>query len=265
MTLTVSEPPNRREALRRALRGELLQWQSRQVMGCRYISVVWCGSRERIPWGRIAAITDRPRTPLLLPPGMLPPPGCPVRCKEPQEYPARLAVQAAAQCLSAAPHLRSGTVGIIDPQGIAPWACSALSALCRGVKVYTLRRSRYAAEEQFLWEENGLPLQWADTPADLAGCVLCVAPYPTGVLAIPAPVITADRSGIQGRPTVNRLQPVLTDEQKAAVPLGVDAAAFWGMVTEYGPRRAEAPMTVQCCRIDGRLAQFDELPRLLKT
>ena len=79
------------------------------------------------------------------------------------------------------------------------------------------------------------------------------------------PIITADRSGIQGNPTVNRLTLALTPEQLAEVPPGAEPTAFWGMVTECGTRRVKLPLTLGGCRIDGRLAEFTELGKLMRT
>ncbi len=159
----------------------------------------------------------------------------------------------------------SGLLGLLDPQGIAPWACGEWLDCCRGVKVYTLRRSRYAAAETMLRVEYGLPLLWAETPAELEDCSICAAPYPTGVIRVRRPIITADRSGIQGNPTVNRLTLALTPEQLAEVPPGAEPTAFWGMVTECGTRRVKLPLTLGGCRIDGRLAEFTELGKLMRT
>ena len=159
----------------------------------------------------------------------------------------------------------SGLLALLDPQGIAPWACGEWLDCCRGVKVYTLRRSRYAAAETMLRVEYGLPLLWAETPAELEDCSICAAPYPTGVIRVRRPIITADRSGIQGNPTVNRLTLALTPEQLAEVPPGAEPTAFWGMVTECGTRRVKLPLTLGGCRIDGRLAEFTELGKLMRT
>ena len=177
----------------------------------------------------------------------------------------RLTVAAARQAMEQTAGKGSGLLGLLDPQGIAPWACGEWLDCCRGVKVYTLRRSRYAAAETMLRVEYGLPLLWAETPAELEDCSICAAPYPTGVIRVRRPIITADRSGIQGNPTVNRLTLALTPEQLAEVPPGAEPTAFWGMVTECGTRRVKLPLTLGGCRIDGRLAEFTELGKLMRT
>ena len=38
-----------------------------------------------------------------------------------------------------------------------------------------------------------------------------------------------------------------------------------GMVTECGTRRVKLPLTLGGCRIDGRLAEFTELGKLMRT
>ena len=266
ITLAVEDT---REPLRlrieRRLKGETLEWQEKTCCGNRYRHVVWHGPAQRLPWMRLSMLCPRPRTPVLLPPGLLPPPEVPLRDYQPQDFYARLTVAATRQYLLSRPPSGRGLVGLIDPQGIAPWACAELADCCRGLKVLTLRRSRYALQETALREEQGLPLLWAETTAELAECTLCVAPYPTGVLTVRRPVLTADRSAIQGRPTVNRLALTLSEEQQAMVPQGVEPTAFWGMVTECGQRRVSLPMTVCRCRIDGRLADFSELARVIET
>lgn len=162
------------------------------------------------------------------PPEVLAPEGCPLRDYRPQDFTARLTVAAARQAMEQTAGKGSGLLGLLDPQGIAPWACGEWLDCCRGVKVYTLRRSRYAAAETMLRVEYGLPLLWAETPAELEDCSICAAPYPTGVIRVRRPIITADRSGIQGNPTVNRLTLALTPEQLAEVPPGAEQPPFGG-------------------------------------
>ena len=57
----------------------------------------------------------------------------------------------------------------------------------------------------------------------------------------------------------------MTPEQLAEVPPGAEPTAFWGMVTECGTRRVKLPLTLGGCRIDGRLAEFTELGKLMRT
>ena len=57
----------------------------------------------------------------------------------------------------------------------------------------------------------------------------------------------------------------MTPEQLAEVPPGAEPTAFWGMVTECGTRRVKLPLTLGGCRIDGRLADFSELGKLMRT
>lgn len=252
-----------RQRLGRWLRGETLEWEDRFCGGNRYRYVVWHGAAEQLPWNRLAQLCPRPRTPVLLPPELLPPQGCPIREYRPQDFTARLTVAAARQGMEQFRGRGGGLLGILDPQGIAPWACGEWVNCCRGIKVYTLRRSRYTAAEALLREEYGLPLLWAETPTELEDCTLCAAPYPTGVLRVRRPVLAADRSGIQGSPTVNRLELALPPEHRVEVPPGVEPTAFWGMILECGTRRMALPLEIGRCRMDGRLADFTELGRLL--
>lgn len=264
MVLTLAEQQESRwQRLRRTLSGSDLLWESARLGGNRYLHVVWYGDAANIPWGRIAAITDRPRIPVLLPSGVVCPPGCPVRAYEPQDFEARLVIAAARQSLLEQPEAaHRGTVGLIDPQGIAPWAAAELAACCRGIMVYSLRPERYRLQEEWLLAERGLPLQYARTPQELRSCLLCAAPYPTGVFAVPAPVICADHSGIQGRPTVNRLTLRLPQELREAIPPGASPERFLGIVTETGQRRIELELLTESCRIDGRLAPLSDLSRM---
>lgn len=251
---------NRWQKWRMRMRGEDLLWQNASFGGNRYIAVIWRGEAERIPWGRIAGVTNRPRTPVLAPPGVTPPENCPCRIYEPQDFYTRLTVQAARQCLLQVPEkARRAVVGIIDPQGIAPWVCPELAECCKALTVYSLRPERYRKSEGMLLGEFGMPLLYAEKPEALRECLLCIAPYPTGVIAVSAPVITTDRSGIQGSPTINRLSLRLPEAVRAAIPPGVCPELFLGAVVETGQRRVDIAWEVEACRIDGRLAPLSDI------
>ena len=180
-------PPG--ERLRRILRGEQLEWRDCTCRGNRYRHIIWHGPPEKLPWGKLALLCPRPRTPVLLPPGLLPPQDSPVRAYHPQAFTARVIVAAARQAMEQTDG--RGLIGLLDPQGVTPWACGEWLCCCRGVRVYTLRRSRYAAMETLLREQYGLPLLWAETPAGLEDCALCAAPVPTGVIRVRRPVLCA--------------------------------------------------------------------------
>lgn len=68
-----------------------------------------------------------------------------------------------------------------------------------------------------------------------------------------------------GEPHSEPVDAALTPEQLAEVPPGAEPTAFWGMVTECGTRRVKLPLTLGGCRIDGRLAEFTELGKLMRT
>ena len=124
-----------RQRLGRLLRGDTLEWEDRSCGGNRYRYVVWHGPVERLPWNRLALLCPRPRIPVLLPPEGLPPEGCPIRDYRPQDFTARLTVAAARQAMEQTAGKGSGLLGLLDPQGIAPWACGEWLDCCRGVKV----------------------------------------------------------------------------------------------------------------------------------
>lgn len=245
---------------RQKLRGEDLQWRYAAYAGNRYLNVTWFGTAETIPWARVAAIPVRSRGGVLLPEGAVIPPQSTLHAYEPQDFYARLTVSAVCGCLRDTPEIaRRATVGVIDPAGVAAWACMEIAPWCRSIRVYTLRPERYTEQEQMLLEEHGVPLLYADTPRELRGCALCAAPYPTGVFAVPSAVVTPDRSGIQGRPTVNRLSLLISEEQRTAVPRGLCPELFFGALAETGFHRFPLEYTVDQCRIDGRLARMHDV------
>ena len=112
-----------RQRLGRLLRGDALEWEDRSCGGNRYRYIVWHGPVERLPWNRLALLCPRPRSPVLLPPEVLAPEGCPLRDYRPQDFTARLTVAAARQAMEQTAGKGSGLLGLLDPQGIAPWAC----------------------------------------------------------------------------------------------------------------------------------------------
>ena len=81
-----------RQRLGRLLRGDALEWEDRSCGGNRYRYIVWHGPVERLPWNRLALLCPRPRSPVLLPPEVLAPEGCPLRDYRPQDFTARLTV-----------------------------------------------------------------------------------------------------------------------------------------------------------------------------
>ena len=125
-----------RQRLGRLLRGDALEWEERSCGGNRYRYVVWHGPAERLPWGRLALLCPRPRSPVLLPPEVLAPEGCPLRDYRPQDFTARLTVAAARQAMEQTAGKGSGLLGLLDPQGIAPWACGEWLDCCRSKGIY---------------------------------------------------------------------------------------------------------------------------------
>ena len=78
-----------RQRLGRLLRGDALEWEDRSCGGNRYRYIVWHGPVERLPWNRLALLCPRPRSPVLLPPEVLAPEGCPLRDYRPQDFTAK--------------------------------------------------------------------------------------------------------------------------------------------------------------------------------
>ncbi len=246
-----------RERLHRRLRGARLLCETARGSGWRAALIHWYGDPQKIPWRRICALTNRPKMPLLLPPGMELPPDVPLRSVYPEEFYARLTVEAARQCLmQGGRSARRGAVGLLDPAGRALWAPEELSMAAGSFLVYTLRPERYRRLGEQLLQEKGLPLLLAESPAELSAAVLTVAPYPTGVYRVPSPVITAQRSGVQGKPTVNRLLPELPLSLLEELPPGVETLSFLGLAEETGAGRNFHRFPLKECRIDGRRAAF---------
>ena len=252
------------ERLRRRLKGKCLTEEEVRFEGCRAVLLHWYGPPGRIPWRRITAFSARP-LPLLLPEGAVPPPG--VQAAFPEEYAARLTVSAAVQCLKAAgPAARRGTVGILDPAGRALWAAAELCPVSAALTVYTLRPARWERLAGELMEEAGVPVLTAGRPSDLKNTVLTVAPYPTGVFRVPAPVFAAERCPVQGAPTVNRFQPDFPPELLEKVPPGVPVLPFIGLAEERGPGRNLHDFPIKAMRIGGRAVHFREcVGELLRT
>jgi hypothetical protein len=185
----------------------------------------------------------------------IPPPGCGLRLYEPSVFLGRLTAMAGVQALKLMGEAgRQATVGLVDEDGLSGWCAGELARQCALLKVYTLRPDRYQSLCRELMEGFGANLVLVGSPQELTGCLFAVSPAATGVWKLPMPVFTVDRSGIQGRPTINRLAPDLSPDLLAQLPPGVAPALFLGAAWETGLRRFPLDMGIRECRIDGRRA-----------
>ena len=210
-------------------------------------------------WRLLAQATGRAAVRLVAEEGVEPPPGCGLRLYQSGVFAGRIAAMAGVQLLRMmGEEGRRATVALVDEDGLFSWCAGELARQCALLRVYTRRPERYAVLCRELMEGFGASLLLADTPEGLAGSSFAVAPAPTGVWKLPLPVLTVDRSGIQGRPTVNRLEPDLPPEILREVPEGIPAAQFLGAAWETGLRRFPLDMGIRACRVDGRLVPFRE-------
>lgn len=186
-----------------------------------------------------------------------PPMGSGLRCYEPSIFAGRMTAMAGAAALRGmADGGRQTAVALVDEDGLFTWCAGELARRCAALRVWTRRPDRYLALCRELMEGLGANLLLADSPQGLAGCRFAVAPAPTGVWRLEMPVLTVDHSGIQGRPTINRLEPELSPELREQIPPGVPVSLFLGAAWETGLRRFPLDMGIRCCRVDGRLAEF---------
>ena len=149
-----------RQRLGRLLRGDALEWEERSCGGNRYRYVVWHGPAERLPWGRLALLCPRPRSPVLLPPEVLAPEGCPLRDYRPQDFTARLTVAAARQAMEQTAGKGSGLLGLLDPQGIAPWGCGEWLDPSRAGGLFHLRGALSNRSDTGAAADNHCRPQW---------------------------------------------------------------------------------------------------------
>lgn len=98
---------------------------------------------------------------------------------------------------------------------------------------------------------------------NLQNCSFLISPTPTGVMRTSLPVLTVDHSGIQGRPTINRLRFDLPPQILSEIPDGLEPLSFLGAAYECGTRRFELSFPLNGCRVDGRLVTTGELAALL--
>lgn len=210
-------------------------------------------------WRLLAQTLGRASARLVTEEGVEPPPGLGLGLCRPAVFAGRMTAMAGVQTLRLlGDEGRRAAVALVDEDGLFSWCAGELCRQCALVRVYTRRPERYAALCRELMEGFGASLLLAQEPEELSGCLFAVSPAATGVWKLPLPVLTVDRSGIQGRPTVNRLEPDLPPEILEEIPAGIPPALFLGAAWETGLRRFPLDMGVRSCRMDGRLVPFRE-------
>ena len=215
-------------------------------------------------WERLERLAGRSAARLVAPEGVEPPPGSGLRLYQPWEFWARLTAAAGVQTLEGmGEEGRRAQVGLVDEEGRFPWCAGELARRCALVRVLTRRPDRYEEPARRLMEEWGATLVPASSPGELRDCAFAVSPAPTGVWRLPAPVFTVDRSGIQGEPTINRLEPELPPGLREEIPPGLPPALFLGTAWEAGLRRFPLEPVLRECRIGGRRAGMEEAAALI--
>lgn len=233
-----------------------LEVRRRSFLGNRYYHITDHTSR-RPHWELLAQTVGRAAARLVVAGEEEPPGGSGLRLYDPSIFAGRMTAVAGVRLLEQLPDKgRQTAVALVDEDGLFTWCAEALARQCSLLRVYTRRPDRYAILCGRLMEEIGANLVLADTPQGLSGCFFAVSPAPTGVWKLPMPVLTVDRSGIQGRPTINRLEPDLTPDLLETIPPDTPLFRFLGAVWETGLQKFSLDMGIRSCRVDGRLAAF---------
>lgn len=233
-----------------------LEVRRRSFLGNGYYHIIdHTGNRPH--WELLARAVGRAATRLVVAGEEEPPQGSGLRLYDPAIFAGRMTAMAGVQALGELPDRgRQATVALVDEDGLFTWCAGELARRCALLRVYTRRPDRYTALCRELMEGIGASLVLADSPQGLSGCLFAVSPAPTGVWKLPMPVLTVNHSGIQGRPTVNRLEPALSPELLETIPPGVPLPLFLGAAWETGLRRFPLDMGIRACRVDGRLTGF---------
>ncbi|MCI9508723.1 MAG: hypothetical protein HFF10_03105 [Angelakisella sp.] len=212
-------------------------------------------------WERLARTAGRAATRLVMAGEEEPPAGSGLRLYNPVVFAGRMTAMAGAQLLAAmGEEGRRALVAMVDEDGLFTWCAGELARRCGLLRVYTKRPDRYRALCRDLMEGLGASLTLAESPRELESCRFAVSPAPTGVWKLSLPVVTVNHSGIQGRPTINRLEPDLPPELLEEIPAGVDPMLFLGAAWETGLRKFPLDMGFSGCRVDGR--RVEGLPPL---
>jgi len=207
-------------------------------------------------WEQVARAVGRAATRLVMAGEEEPPQGSGLRVYDPSVFAGRLTAMAGVRMLGElGDEGRRAVIGMVDEDGLFTWCAGELARWCGLVRVYTRRPDRYRGLCRELMEGLGASLALAEEPRELEGCRFAVSPAPTGVWKLPLPVVTVDHSGIQGRPVINRLEPMLSPELEEEIPAGVNKARFLGAVWETGLRKFPLEMGFRACRVDGRLVE----------
>lgn len=228
--------------------------------GSAYWHVVQNLYGDKPDWELLARVCGPQGQKLLLPKGMSPPKGLGLRLCPLEVYSARMTVRLTCQLLEElGAAARTAAVGVLDMEGGCSGCCEILAERCGTVKAYTGRPEKYAARAEKLMEERGAALVVCDSPEELSDCLICAAPSPAGVVRLRCPVVTVEKSLVQGRPTINRPELQLPEAYAAAVPQGIAPEDFFGALELYGSRRPDMALSAAAVRIDGRRVEAGEI------
>lgn len=236
--------------------GELLGRDPLEVARKRFLGNLYYHITDhtagRPHWDRIARRVGRAATRLVLAGEEEPPPGSGLRRYDPSVFAGRMTAMAGARLLaSMGEEGRRALVALVDEDGLFTWCAGELARRCGLLRVWTRRPDRYRALCRELMEGMGASLALAEDLGELESCLFAVSPAPTGVWKLSLPVVTVDHSGIQGRPTINRLEPELPPELAGEIPPGVEAMVFLGAAWETGLRKFSLEFPLGACRVDG--------------
>lgn len=230
-----------------------LEIRRRSFLGNGYYHII-DHTAGRPHWEQLARVAGRAASRLVIAGEEEPPPGSGLRRYDPSVFAGRLTAMAGVQLLGQmGDEGRRAVVGMVDEDGLFTWCAGELARRCGLLRVYTRRPDRYRALCRELMEGLGASLTLAESPRELEVCCFGVSPAPTGVWKVAIPMITVNHSGIQGRPTINRLEPELPAELAGELPAGVDPALFLGAAWETGLRKFPLDMGIARCRADGQL------------
>lgn len=236
-----------------------LEVRRRSFLGNGYYHII-DHTAERPHWELLARAVGRAATRLVVAGEEEPPRGSGLRLYDPSTFAGRLTAMAGVQLLRGlGEEGRRAIIAMVDEEGLFTWCAGELARQCALLRVYTRRPDRYQNLCRELMEGMGASLLLTEGPEGLGDCLFAVSPAPTGVWKLPLPVLTVDHSGIQGRPTVNRLEPELSPELLGEIPAGVSLPLFLGAAWETGLRRFPLDMGIRTCRADGRLVGLEEV------
>ncbi len=250
------------------LKGRQTKVTKHKAGSCSFWLIQSAQTRRGIDWDEISRLAGRDRTRLVLDPSVPIPEDVFIKRFVPGEFALRLLANTANQAVDDSRiELYQRTVGLLDPEGRCQKLVLELVKHFTAVKVYTQAPGRYQVFCRQMLEYYGVAVMVYDAPQSLDDCILVLSPGGCSIgcrLPSDCPVVTAEEPEDCGGIPVSHLACAGGQAILGQLPPGMSPTYFLAALYELGRQRQLGSLAAESCRIGGRAAPTEEIPRLIR-